>query len=163
MLAKTKKNTGKLITTILSLSVTFSILAYCSGAATYTHTCYSSDSENFTDSGSTYNLEVSYDYGSSFPYDDALCTATAGAETYKAREVYTYLVDGSATTGVKRHASFSAIGSGIQNISISAELSGHDHATGYAYAAAYNGYTFQNGYDPTYGQTINKDSRLNIY
>lgn len=158
----TKVNRGKLITTILSLLVTFSILAYCSGAATFSHSCSSSDSKTFTDNGSTYYLKVSYDYGSAFPYDDALCTATAGAETYKAREAYAYLANGSATTGVQRHASFSAIGSGIQNISVSAELSGYDHATGYAYAATYNGYTFQNGYDPTYGQTINKDSRLNI-
>ncbi|WP_024833570.1 hypothetical protein [Ruminiclostridium josui] len=161
MLAKV--NSGKLITIILSLLVTFSILAYGSGAATFAHSCSSSDSQTFTDSGGTYYLQVSYDYGTSFPYDDARCTATAGAATYKAREVYAYLVNGSATTGVQRHSSFSAIGSGIQNISIAAELSGYDHATGYAYAATYNGYTFQNGYDPTYGQTINKDSRLNIY
>jgi tetrahydromethanopterin S-methyltransferase subunit E len=80
----------------------------------------------------------------------------------KAREVIYRLNDGVTDTGVMTRATFSAIGSGVQDLVYGEEL-GEDYAIGYVKTRVYNGYAFGVGIPTcTYGQTIAHSAQLTV-
>ncbi len=154
---KKTKVLGTLLLTIVMLVSMFVPAA----ATSYTYSCKKSESVEYKDSGPTYRLEVLYDYGTWVPTDNARIRGVAGAEVFKARQVAYRLNDGSTDTGEVVDQSFSAIGSGIQNLTCGDELD-NDEATGYVIARVYNGYSFVSGKPCTYQQTVAHSSRLDV-
>lgn len=141
---KTTKGRTVLFLSILSIMLTFMILPV--NAAHYTYTIKNNATGDYKNSASNvFYLETKYHLGNWIPFNDTSLKGVAGAKTFKMRYVYVYIT-GSKTGNVfiDTTQSYSAIGSGVQNIHKQVTLRGEDAsypATGYAINRVYNGQT----------------------
>lgn len=135
-----KKKIAAVTAAICTSLFSITAFAYETYQEEYTSPRESRSIENtFSVNGFDYGMETTYDVGSSSIFDNPYIVAKAGAEPLKQRYVYATLTElSSGETVTQDDTSSSAIGSGVQYISVKAKHSG-TYGTGYGHARVYDG------------------------